>query len=343
MPALVFILAHKETLNTKVGNWNSTYLATFKKEYAMTVNNTRREFIKASTAGLLLPVSVNAADPKLINVVVWDERQPKQKEAYDNFLGNQIANHLKNLPGLAVKSVTIDEDEKGLSPVHMRGCDVLIWWGHARQAEITPEMAKPLIQRIKDGTLSLIALHSAHWSTPFVEAMYERTKLDAEKLLKRNGANVEITYANPPKRYTVPSAGDRLTPYIDLRKFPDGTEKATVYKPNCCFPAYRADGKPSQIRILKPDHPIAKGLPATFEIPQTEMYAEPFHVPEPDEVVLEERWASGNWFRSGMVWNLGKGRVFYFRPGHETYAVFKEKPVLQLLENAVRWLAPKSE
>ena len=159
----------------------------------MTVNNNRREFIKASTAGLLLPVSVAAADPKLINVVVWDERQPKQKQAYDNFLGNQIASHLKNLPGLAVKSVTIDEDEKGLSPVHMRGCDVLIWWGHARQAEITPEMAKPLIQRIKDGTLSLIALHSAHWSTPFVEAMYERTKLDAEKLLKRNGANVEIT------------------------------------------------------------------------------------------------------------------------------------------------------
>jgi len=68
------------------------------------------------------------------------------------------------------------------------------------------------------------------------------------------------------------------------------------------------------------------------------MYAEPFHVPEPDEVVLEERWAAGEWFRSGMVWKLGKGRVFYFRPGHETYAVYKERPVLQLIENAVRWL-----
>ena len=44
-----------------------------------------------------------------------------------------------------------------------------------------------------------------------------------------------------------------------------------------------------------------------------------------------------------MVWNVGTGRVFYFRPGHETYAVFKEKPVLQLLENAVRRLAPKAE
>jgi len=33
-------------------------------------------------------------------------------------------------------------------------------------------------------------------------------------------------------------------------------------------------------------------------------------------------------FRSVMVWNIGKGKVFYFRPGHETFAIFKEKPVL---------------
>lgn len=42
-----------------------------------------------------------------------------------------------------------------------------------------------------------------------------------------------------------------------------------------------------------------------------------------------------------MVWKLGQGRVIYFRPGHESYPVFKENPVLQLLENAVRWLASK--
>jgi trehalose utilization protein len=34
---------------------------------------------------------------------------------------------------------------------------------------------------------------------------------------------------------------------------------------------------------------------------QTEMYDEPFHVPEPDEVIFEERWASGEWFRSGAI------------------------------------------
>ena len=37
--------------------------------------------------------------------------------------------------------------------------------------------------------------------------------------------------------------GDRLTPYTELRKFPDGTERATVHLPYCCFPAYRTDGR----------------------------------------------------------------------------------------------------
>ena len=308
----------------------------------MSENRTRREFLQASVAGAVIsPAATSAAEPKAINVVIWDERQPEQKQAYDNFLGNQIADHLKGKPGLAVKSVSIEDDEKGLSPGIIRPCDVLIWWDHKRQAEITPKMVQPLVERIKDGTMSLIALHSAHWATPFVEAMNERTRLDAEKSLKRDGAKVEIQYVEPPKRYTLPKTGDRLTPYTELRKFPDGSEKTTVHLPYCCFPAYRTDGKPSQVRVLMRDHAIAKGLPEQFELPQTEMYAEPFHVPEPDEVILEERWATGEWFRSGMLWKLGQGRVFYFRPGHETYSVFKEKPVLQLLENAVRWLASK--
>lgn len=116
----------------------------------MTADNSRREFLRASAAGLLLPATaITAAEPKAksIGVVVWDEQQPEQKQAYDSFLGNQIADHLKGKPGLTVKSVSIEDDEKGLSPAFLRGCDVLIWWGHKRQAEITPKMAKPLTRR----------------------------------------------------------------------------------------------------------------------------------------------------------------------------------------------------
>jgi trehalose utilization protein len=307
----------------------------------------RRAFLHASAAvgAALAPVLADtgsADEPKAgrIRVVVWDERQPEQKEAYPDFLGNWIARYLEGRPGLAVRSVGLDDPRQGLADEVLGGCDVLLWWGHKRQGEVTAATGKGIVDRIKAGSLALVALHSAHWATPFVEAMNERTRADAERTLRREfGEKVEVTYTPPPRRYTLPAAGDRLTPCTDLRKFPDGKVKATVHLPDCCFPAYRTDGKPSQIRVLRADHPIARGLPKEFQLPHTEMYTEPFHVPEPDEVVLEERWASGEWFRSGMVWKVGEGRVFYFRPGHETFAVYKENPVLQILENAVRWLA----
>src|SRR4051794_14061530 len=40
-----------------------------------------------------------------VRVVVWDEQQPQQKPAYDNFLGNAIADYLKSRPGFTVRSV----------------------------------------------------------------------------------------------------------------------------------------------------------------------------------------------------------------------------------------------
>ena len=51
------------------------------------------------------------SDKNSIKVVVWDEQQPAQKEAYETFLGNQIAAHLKTQEGLAVQSVKLDDPE----------------------------------------------------------------------------------------------------------------------------------------------------------------------------------------------------------------------------------------
>ncbi|MFA6546866.1 MAG: prolyl oligopeptidase family serine peptidase, partial [Limisphaerales bacterium] len=39
------------------------------------------------------------------------------------------------------------------------------------------------------------------------------------------------------------------------------------------------------------------------------------------------------------LWRVGKGGVFYFRPGHETYPVFKQTENLRVIENATRYLA----
>jgi hypothetical protein len=60
----------------------------------------------------------------------------------------------------------------------------------------------------------------------------------------------------------------RLTPHVSWRKYPDGRATATVHLPFCCFPAYRGDGKPSRVKILKPDHPIVRFRPGqeTFSV-----------------------------------------------------------------------------
>ena len=308
----------------------------------MNLSRSRRDFLKTSSlaiAGASQPRS-SFAQGQTVRVVVWDEQQPAQKQAYSNFLGNQIAAHLKLQPGISVESVRLNDPGQGLAGGVLDRCDVLIWWGHVRNGEVKPEVGQSIVQRIKAGTLALIALHSAHWSTPFVEAMYERTRIDVAQKLRAEGKDrVEITYVLPPQRYTVPKAAEPISPFVSWRKFPDDRVKATVHLPYCCFPAYRNDGKPSQIRVLRPDHPIVAGIPREFELPHTEMYDEPFHVPEPDEVILEERWATGEWFRSGAIWKLGQGRVFYFRPGHETFAIYKEPIPLKILTNAARWLA----
>ena len=275
-----------------------------------------------------------------INVVIWDEQQPRQKQAYENFLGNAIADHLRSFPEISVKNVTLDSPGKGIGADVLNSCDVLLWWGHVRQAEITPEDCKPIIERIKAGKMSFMPLHSAHWSTPFMEAMNERTRMDAAKRYPRTtqSPNVAFDFVSPPGR--IPPAADSLvTPaYLAFQRGGVATT-VRVDLPNCCFPGWRNDGEPSTLETLLPNHPIAQGLPKYWSIASTEMYAEPFHVPEPDQVIFKETFSKGEWFRSGCVWELGRGKIFYFRPGHETFPVFKEKLPLKVLENAIRWMA----
>ena len=278
-----------------------------------------------------------------IGVLVWDERQPRQQEAYDNFLGNAIAEHLRAQGGLAVQSAGLDDPDQGLSDAALDASQVLVWWGHVRHRDVPGETGKRILDRVIAGRLSVIVLHSAHWATPFIEAMGYRTREDAQRLFPGNtGERIELEFVPPENRYQAPAADAVVTPSYHLRKFPGGITRVRVQLPICCFPAWRADGEPSYSRALRPDHPIAQGIPEEFTLPQSEMYDEPLHVPDPDEVIFEDRWPTGEWFRSGMVWQIGRGKLFYFRPGHETYPIYRQPIPLRVIDNAVRWLAAET-
>jgi trehalose utilization protein len=107
-----------------------------------------------------------------------------------------------------------------------------------------------------------------------------------------------------------------------------------------CNLKWREANELERVWVVEPGHPIAEGLGEYFEIPGEEMYGERFDIPAPDELVLVSWFAGGEVFRSGCCYRRGAGRIFYFRPGHETYPTYYQPEVLRVIANAVRWAAP---
>jgi trehalose utilization protein len=107
-----------------------------------------------------------------------------------------------------------------------------------------------------------------------------------------------------------------------------------------CDLKWREAGEKERIWVLEPNHPIAAGLDQYFELPNEEMYGERFDIPAPDELIFASWFQGGEVFRSGCTWTRGEGRIFYFRPGHETHPTYYDANVRRVMLNAVRWAAP---
>ena len=98
-----------------------------------------------------------------------------------------------------------------------------------------------------------------------------------------------------------------------------------------CNLKWRESGDLERIWTVKPSHPIAAGLPEFFELPSEETYGEHFDIPDPDEVVFASWFSGGELFRSGCCFERGNGKIFYFRPGHETFPTFYDENVRKCL------------
>ncbi len=104
-----------------------------------------------------------------------------------------------------------------------------------------------------------------------------------------------------------------------------------------CNLTWREAGERERLWLTSRNHPIAAGLPDSFELENEEMYGEPFGIPEPLETVFISWFQGGEVFRSGVTYKRGAGNVFYFRPGHETYPTYHDSNVQKVLTNAVKW------
>jgi trehalose utilization protein len=107
-----------------------------------------------------------------------------------------------------------------------------------------------------------------------------------------------------------------------------------------CLLRWRDVGEKERLWVVEPAHPIADGLGPWIELPREEMYGERFDIPDPDTTVLVSWFAGGNVCRSGCCFSRGEGRIFYFRPGHESYPTYHQAEIQRVISNAVHWARP---
>ena len=107
--------------------------------------------------------------------------------------------------------------------------------------------------------------------------------------------------------------------------------------------AYVNDCTDLKVTTLAKDHPIAKGVPAEFNIVHTERYDNPYAVPTPEQVIFDGVYTKkdGGKVPSQLcfTWTIGKGKMVYFQIGHETCPVYFDPNIRTIVGNAVAWAA----
>ena len=221
----------------------------------------------------------------MIRVLVWNENRHEQRSpavhaVYPEGIHGAIAAFLGVEEDITVRTVTLDDENAGITKELLAETDVLIWWGHIAHHEVPDAVAALVRDAVLEG-MGAIFLHSGHHSKPF-------------RLLMGTSCNL----------------------------------------------TWRESGDREILWVIDPAHPITRGIDRYFEIPEEETYGEPFVIPNPDKVLLIGNYSGGEVFRSGVLYERGNGKVFYFQPGHEVYPIYAMPPVQCIIKNAVRFLCP---
>jgi trehalose utilization protein len=107
-----------------------------------------------------------------------------------------------------------------------------------------------------------------------------------------------------------------------------------------CNLKWREADEKERLWVVSPGHPIVEGIGEYIELAEEEMYGESFEIPTPDELIFVSWFEGGEVFRSGCTYTRGQGKIFYFRPGHETYPTYYNEQIRTVIRNAVHWAAP---
>ncbi len=246
----------------------------------------------------------------VLRVLVWDENPPHaDKKIYPDGIRTVVADALNQLGGGQIQADTahLDDENQGITAEKLANYDVLLWWGHARHGQVENSVAELVKTAVHENGLGFIPLHSGHYSKAF--------------------------------KAVLGTTGDLKGGWREIEGF-----------------------EPEEITVCAPRHPIAQGI-EDFTIDAEEMYGAPFGAPPFQTLVFQSYFPQGGeYFPCGFTLSVGKGidptfasgggnganqgegagRVFYFRPGHETVGTYHNPTVQTILKNAVLWCGRRS-
>src|SRR4051812_18171899 len=110
-----------------------------------------------------------------LRVLVWGENVHERenaivREVYPAGMHEAIADGVREKDEFDVRTATLHDPENGLTENALKETDVLLWWGHAAHGRVDDEAVQRVVARVWEG-MGFIALHSSHYSKPFMRLM----------------------------------------------------------------------------------------------------------------------------------------------------------------------------
>jgi len=110
-----------------------------------------------------------------LRVTVWGENvhereNPLVAKIYPAGMHHTIADAISEDDDCEVRTATLQDPEHGLTTGVLENTDVLVWWGHAAHGKVADAIVERILARVWQG-MGFIALHSSHYSKPFMRLM----------------------------------------------------------------------------------------------------------------------------------------------------------------------------
>lgn len=198
---------------------------------------------------------------KKLNIVIWNEYRHEKSDPhvaamYPNGIHGCIKQFLEDDETLDITLAALDDPDQGISDELLEKTDVLFWWGHMAHGEVNDTLVEKIRQRVYQGKMGLIVLHSGHHSKVFKSVVGATGNLswgENQKEIMWNLMPSHPIAAGIPDHFLIPDEELYCEPFYipqpDALVFGGWYEGGYIFRSGCCF--LRGAGK---IFYFQPGH-----------------------------------------------------------------------------------------